>query len=123
MPQKTATLRRKGRNAHRLNGNPMEQLFAEHWDASPGVATGQDDERHMLDHLLSRSNTLSPPYATAVEHELAATVVQWLGSPVGMIFLASVIGEALHSRDAPLRSDAKCFMDAVLDQTYKRTKR
>lgn len=74
----------KGKCRDRLAYNPEEKAFAEAWDAinrgptETGVRT--------LDYLLM-SDGISSREPTAEERTLAATLIQWLGSPCGQFFL------------------------------------
>ena len=74
----------KGNARQRLAYNPEEKLFAEAWDAinrgptEIGVRT--------LDYLLM-ADGISSREPTAEERTLAATIIQWLGSPCGQFFL------------------------------------
>ena len=74
----TKTIR--GLGAHRCKYNPEEKAFADAWTASNGntlanLLDQRDDVRGKL------------PQPTDREAVVAATVVQWLGSPVGQAFL------------------------------------
>ena len=71
-----------GFSAHRLlakSGNPREVAFAGQWKIEQGSGGGIP----LLDHLI--------PNATLRDAMVAATIVQWLGSNVGMCFLRDVI--------------------------------
>lgn len=65
-----------GLHTHRFRDNPEEERFAKAW-ADLG-------DRH-LDCLLDGADVYQP--ATDRERVVAATVIQWLGSPVGQGFL------------------------------------
>lgn len=84
---RTSKVLNKGKFRHRLADNPEEKAFAEAWDAvnrgptETGVRT--------LDYLLSEGG-ISAREPTAAERELAATVIQWLGSPCGQFFLSEL---------------------------------
>jgi len=71
-----------GLHAHRLRDNPEERRFAAQW---------QDDNEvgSVLAWLLHLGYQSGRPPAPS-EHDVrtAATVIQWLGSPVGQAFLA-----------------------------------
>lgn len=70
--------------------NPREVVFAEQWDR-------ENDEGQVLNTLLDQSyaekvfSPFGPKPASERDHEVAATVIQWLGSNVGMDFLRQVI--------------------------------
>jgi hypothetical protein len=66
----------KGLSAARLKREPEEKRFAKAWE----------EQENLLDYLLATENNkpVTPSYRDKV---VAATVVQWLGSPVGQSFL------------------------------------
>lgn len=73
----------KGFHTHRFADNPEEQRFAEMW-----TRMGLDGSN--LDYLLTSvenhdNGRLEP--ASARDRQVAATIIQWLGSPVGQGFL------------------------------------
>ena len=72
----------KGLHTHRFELNPEEQRFAEAWQK-------HNDRGETLYHLLDlrKDRRGHPPVASGPDVELAATVIQWLGSPVGQGFL------------------------------------
>lgn len=93
----------RGLNPHRWESNPMEKLFAEAWQDQHSM-----NSRH-LDHLLtppSESSNSCPVISSDRDYEVAATVIQWLGSPVGQSFLEDVHKEATR-RDIPTRLFSK----------------
>lgn len=79
----TETLKKPlGLNTHRFEGNPEEKRFAKAWLETcrqnrtlDYLMLPPDDDQHGV-----RSVTLR-------DHIVAATVIQWLGSPVGSFFL------------------------------------
>lgn len=72
----------QGLSNHRFADNSEERRFAEAWDQSN--TTGRT-----LDYLLDPKHGCDgcPPTANARDETVAATVIQWLGSPVGQAFL------------------------------------
>lgn len=69
----------RGLHTHRFKGNPEERRFARAWE---------DQQRgRTLAHLLNTDDPRFPLEPTDREHEVAATVIQWLGSHVGQCFL------------------------------------
>lgn len=69
----------RGLNRHRLESNPKEKVFADIWEkAAP----------HTLGWLLS-GNGQDVDFSHR-DAEVAATMIQWLGSPVGQSFLYEV---------------------------------
>ena len=70
-------------NSHRWKGNPQEKIFYDMWMS---INHKQYDEYATLDYILSgRAN--EPEHCTDRDKMVAATAIQWLGSPVGMAFL------------------------------------
>lgn len=82
----------QGHSPHRYDQNPLEKAFAEAWQkandtSQMGIAHGN------LAYLLSDTQH-NPPEPTEAEHKVAATVIQWLGSPVGQHFVQEVLNPA-----------------------------
>lgn len=72
-----------GVSSHRLDREPLEQIFHRLWS--------ERCRRGLLRFLLDRSHSNRGDYQpTPEEEEVAATVIQWLGSPVGQGFLFDV---------------------------------
>lgn len=67
---------------YRLRDNPEERRFADAWQK-------HNDDGNILAWLLDpeRGYAHRPPEPSDRDVEVAATVVQWLGSPVGQGFL------------------------------------
>ena len=81
-------LKFNGAHAYRLKSNPKEQAFADAWQE-------QNQYRHnrhtMLEQLLSDDGGKTPAQVSDRDEMLAATIIQWLGSPVGSCFLRDVL--------------------------------
>jgi hypothetical protein len=73
------TGKHKGNNLHRLRDNPEERRLAEKWEA-------YCDDRDHLERLLGKHGEKALD-VTERDAMVAATVIQWLGSPVGQGFL------------------------------------
>lgn len=79
-----------GLHASRLKkdqNNPREVAFAEQWQK-------ENDEGQILSWLLSRNSEQKQSIKSKPSErdiEVAATVIQWLGSNVGMSFLEEAI--------------------------------
>lgn len=74
----------KGLNTHRFGDNPIEEIFAKLWEEENVKQLGKPNG--LLEYLISsRVNEAEP--VTAREAQVAATIIQWLGSPVGQSFL------------------------------------
>jgi len=71
----------EGISRHRLEQNPLEKKFAEEWDKKAPLTLGYllcGQDRHFHDY-------------TQRDAEVAATIIQWLGSPVGESFVRDVL--------------------------------
>jgi len=84
----------RGYSFHRIAREPLERIFVELWQKqndveSPGRSNALLDfmlaEDHSKNCFMSRSDE---------EHKIAATVIQWLGTPVGQGFLRDVMQRA-----------------------------
>ena len=75
-------MKHKGLLTHRFKENPEEERFAKAWDK-------YCEQGHLLDHLLDTRpiHQGHPPPVSDRDEAVAATIVQWLGSPVGQGFL------------------------------------
>lgn len=79
-----------GLNIHRLHpdaGNPREVAFSQQW-------IKENKQGQVLAYILSRDNR--PTDLSARDVIVAATVIQWLGSNVGMSF---IIESAIRSKE------------------------
>ncbi len=91
----------QGVSSGRYSREPLEKLFAEEWQK-------QNDKLYRsgatLDYLLSENEDQHNPMPRSNEdHVKAATVIQWLGSPVGQGFLEKVIRKAKKRKiDLPM---------------------
>lgn len=79
-------LRNRGYSTHRFKDNPEEQRFAEAWDAVN--SSGQQPvAADFLPYLLTPGDQRFPVEPSERDRRVAATVIQWLGSPVGQGWL------------------------------------
>ena len=78
--------RHKGLHRYRLKQNPLEKKFAEEWERR-----NEDGRYGVLDYILAKDNN-NPTGVTDRDAEVAATIIQWLGSPIGRNFLDTVLG-------------------------------
>ena len=72
----------RGISRHRLKDNPLEKKIANKWEE-------ENWRGGILAHLLDQRPVQggSPPEPSDRDALVAATVIQWLGSPVGQHFL------------------------------------
>lgn len=71
-----------GMHPCRLEHNPIEAEFAEAWREANKYG-------RVLEYLLSPDNRPEP--VSLRDEIVAATVIQWLGSPVGQNFVRSIL--------------------------------
>lgn len=72
----------KGLHTHRFKSNPAEKQFAEAWENQNKHG---DNLAHLLDERQVRTGRPNTP--SDRDYQVAATVIQWLGSEVGQNFL------------------------------------
>ncbi len=79
-------MKNEGISLNRINSNPLEHRFAVAWEELNTDEVGHLNGRGTLDYMLSPTNR---PDGEVAERDrvVAATVIQWLGSPVGQRFL------------------------------------
>jgi len=77
-----SNMKNKGLHQYRFKDNPEERLFAKAWEKANNHNTACDT----IDYILSPDNN-RPVSCSDRDREVAATVVQWLGTPVGQEFL------------------------------------
>ncbi len=80
----------QGMHAYRYEDNPLERAAAlafQEWDPNG----------HNLDYMLSERND-GLPGATDEQRLAINTVIQWLGSPVGIEFVHSTFGDEILRR-------------------------
>ena len=82
-------MKNKGKNANRLEANPVEKKFAEAWDEMNDLS--RQGSLGTLNWLLAEDpNWAKDGEVTPRDRMVAATVIQWLGSPVGQYFLKHI---------------------------------
>ena len=83
-PSFEETLRVKGKHTHRFAQNPCERTAAYRWNQlnrKPGIGT--------LDYIMGDGQETG--HVSDRDHLVAATVIQWLGSPVGQGFVRDLV--------------------------------
>lgn len=76
----------QGLAAYRYKQNPLEEEFAKQWE------TQNNGSRPTLAYILSDPPYTQDPlnYPSERDWDVANSVIQWLGSPVGQAFLQDV---------------------------------
>lgn len=105
MPKTNIKSRFQGLHFYRYEQNPLEEKFAIAWQREE-----QGLSRHTLEYLLGDGQSTETP--SSRDEKVAATVVQWLGSPVGQNFLLQVL-----TKDAQF---VKRFLEEVSIRDTKR---
>lgn len=72
-------------NEHRLSSNPLEKRFLELWHE-------QNKFSGTLEWILSGGPVNERMTVSLRDAQVAATMMQWLGSPIGMAFLEETLG-------------------------------
>lgn len=80
-------IKHEGRRPERCNNNPLEKIFAEEWQE----LNGSEGRRYgVLEYLLAEDPNHPRGEMSQRDATVAATVIQWLGSSVGLCFLEGV---------------------------------
>ena len=79
-------MKNKGLSQNRFKNNPLEKKYAVAWEK-------QNIAHDTLSYLMAKDCN-RPQYeeVSKRDREVAATVIQWLGSPVGQSFIEEVQG-------------------------------
>lgn len=81
-----------GRSVYRFQDNPTEKIFARAWqeinENYPGMSGPMT-----LDYLLAEDSNRPMNEVTERDAEVAATVIQWLGSHVGQCWLKDTLNK------------------------------
>ena len=85
-------MKNKGLSTHRFKDNPKEKVFAQAWEDQNNF--DNSDSRQTLDYLLAVKINEPMGEVTDRDRQVAATVIQWLGSSVGQCWLAATQQEA-----------------------------
>jgi len=80
-------MKNKGIRQYRFKQNPLEKRFAESWDEINTDSCGKLNGNGILDYIMAKN--INNPLGDISDRDraVAATVIQWLGSPVGQSFL------------------------------------
>ena len=76
-------MKNKGLHLYRFRDNPEDKRFAQ-------ACEKHDKDGKTLEYLLCEGDQRHLPEVSPRERTIAATVIQWLGSPVGQNFLDSL---------------------------------
>lgn len=79
-------MKNKGLHQHRFIQNPLERKFALAWDKINNTKYCGNDT---IEYLLFPTPN-DPRPVSKKDREIAATVIQWLGSPCGQGFLRDI---------------------------------
>ena len=91
---KTLKSRHVGRAPYRFKDNPREKLYATEWEKLQLTPWGKESFKGTIDYLLAEDANRPCFEVTDRDAEVAATVIQWLGSPVGQYWLKEVQAQA-----------------------------
>jgi len=83
-------MKNKGKSTYRFKQNPLEKDFAKLWEELNTDEHGNLNGGRILDYILAENPNEPRGEVTDRDRMVAATVIQWLGSPVGQMFLNQV---------------------------------
>lgn len=95
----------KSNAMHRLKDNPLEKKFHLAWK-------DQNEKGNTLAYLMGNGSYRAP--LSDRDELVAATVVQWLGSPVGQAFLEEVLAPAYERHPQKAREPFQARVDPWL---------
>jgi len=79
-------MKNRGKNTHRFKDNPLEERYAKAWESI------NTDRNSTIEYILARDiNKPQQGEVSKRDREVAASVIQWLGSPVGNSFVREVL--------------------------------
>ena len=84
-------MKNTGLASYRMKLYQLEKMFAEEWERVNTDHTGELDGHGVLDYILSENPTNPRGEVTERDRVVAATVIQWLGSPVGSVFVKKAL--------------------------------
>jgi len=87
----------QGLQTHRFANNPEEKRFADAWSEMNRISRNLD---YLLDVKHDDQHFVDP--ASDRDRVVAATVIQWLGSPVGQGFLRDLGYERSETKDTEI---------------------
>lgn len=98
-------MKNKGLQSGRLKREPIERLFAAEWEKlNTNRSNHQLDGKGTLDYILAKDPNDPCGEVSDRDREVAATVIQWLGSPCGQSFIRdSLRSDVLINRTEVLR--------------------
>ena len=77
-------MKNKGLRQYRFEKNPLERLFAEEWENS-------NKYYQLLNYIICYNLGDDKQILSDRDIEVAATIIQWLGSDVGQYFINHVM--------------------------------
>ena len=86
-------MKNRGLHSNRLSSdkNKLEVIFAEEWEKANESFSSSSI---LLDYMLSQSSDY-PHRVSSREQEVAATLIQWMGTEIGQGFLKDVYERGL----------------------------
>lgn len=96
-------MKNKGLHQYRFKDNPLEEVFAKAWENENTAKGGAIEGHGYLDYLLAEDCNRPAGEVTDRDRVVAATVIQWLGSPIGQCFIKDCL-----SASQKFKKDQKC---------------
>jgi hypothetical protein len=111
----------KGLHEYRFKDNPEEKRFAKAWEKQ-NVPLGTGGSSTLAYLLNTGENQHHPPEPSERDYVVSATVIQWLGSPVGQQWLEE-LGYKRKNEDAAALRRAFTAGIEMCEGTIRRIKR
>lgn len=88
----------RGKSTHRLADNPREKIFSDAWVKENKPANYPLVKYSLLEQLLSDDGGKTKADVSDRDEMIAATVIQWLGSPVGYQWLVETMRKVADAK-------------------------
>jgi hypothetical protein len=98
-------MKNKGLRQYRFSNNPLEKLFAEEWEKENNKPLGGNGH---LDYMLAKDCNFPRGEVAERDREVAATVIQWIGTPVGQFFVQRVMERYKDANNKKRITNEKC---------------
>lgn len=80
----------RGKNTHRFSVNPIEKIFSDLWAEENERWIKNGLRGSVLQYILSEDGGKTVPETSDRDEMIAASVIQWLATPIGKSFLAEL---------------------------------
>lgn len=80
----------RDKNTHRFSTNAVEKIFSDLWAEENKRWMKDGDHASVLQYILSEDGGKTVPETSERDEMIAASIIQWLATPIGRGFLAEL---------------------------------